>query len=811
MIATGGVITEVDGYRIHRFDVAGVPSRASWGLAAWASGGGALASAVDGNNTTRWSSGTPIVPGTSYFRVDLGRAVAINGGTLNASVFSGDVPSAGRFQSSDDGATWTTRATWVVGNIAGGVLTLACPETTARYWRWIADGTANGGSSNWWSIGEVTLTGPAVTAALSVTVPGDCEVQAIGGGGAGGGIAGTGVCGGGGGGGGVSARVPLTLGIGTYRVVVGDGGAPATGRGTSGGDTAMYDTDDVTTLVSAIGGGAGGSLQATPPLAGGSGGGGSASGSWSTNGAAGTAGQGNAGGNGHPSGHAGGGGGAGAAGGNADGASGGAGGAGVATTIMGASQYVGAGGGGGATSGAAGPGGQGGGGAGGATGAPGVATGIGAGGGGTGWNTAGGAGIAGALIVRYAIGLPPDAPTITISGVTTTGAHLAGSAYFSPEGAPQQAARWQVTLASDPTFSAPVVDTGWTGAYLSAFDVAGLADGIPYLARAAYSDETGAQSDFGAASAFTTVPYVWHPCGPRPISAWDACAESSLASFAIDATGGVIADVRAGAVLPDGTVAAIATRIHRFPTGGPVPFTISAVRASAPVMTVLLVGGGGGGESSFDQTPAGAGGGGGVQVTTVAPVVGSTNVIVGAGGTGGDSGGVANVGGGDGGATSFGAVSVAGGRGGGGATSGHGGSGGSGAPTDHAAGLPLGQGIGASLAGGAGGGGGAGGVGGNAVNYGNPDIGARTRSGDGGPPLLGMGGGGAGGTYQADTGLAVQGNRQPGYGAGGSGGALINTPGGDGEDGTLAVWYPATTSWSPGPDAPATVWGACHA
>lgn len=105
--------------------------------------------AVDGDASTRWSSGAAQAPG-QYLQVDLGasrefRRVAIDsGGNL------GDYARAWRLQTSRDGTHWTTAAT---GAGAGQLTNVDLPPTRARYLRI----TATGGSDSWWSIADLRL------------------------------------------------------------------------------------------------------------------------------------------------------------------------------------------------------------------------------------------------------------------------------------------------------------------------------------------------------------------------------------------------------------------------------------------------------------------------------------------------------------------------------------------------------------------------------------------------------------------------------------------------------------------------------
>jgi Flp pilus assembly pilin Flp len=232
----------------------------------------------------------------------------------------------------------------------------------------------------------------------------DVEYLVIGGGGAG-----NGYIGGGGGGGAFVSGTRTALGVGTYSVSVGAGGAstPYGSRLQYNGQNSSFDS------VIAIGGGAGGvnggtggGSYAGNGIDGGSGGGGGGNAGGNVGGNP-VAGQGNAGGTGVWNWAAGGGGGAGGTGGAASGCDGGAGGPGKASSITGTSVLYAAGGGGGTCSSSViPPGGAGGGGSGG-----GYYLGIGAGSGQNGTGSGGGGGAApsgsygaggsGIVILRY--------------------------------------------------------------------------------------------------------------------------------------------------------------------------------------------------------------------------------------------------------------------------------------------------------------------------------------------------------------------------------------------------------------------------
>lgn len=94
--------------------------------------------------------------GSDYFEVDFGSATTVGGVQHNNAVDTGDIPTSGNVQYSDDNSSWTTAASWTSGDIASNKLKKSWTPSSHRYWRLLAQGTANGGSSNWWSIDELT-------------------------------------------------------------------------------------------------------------------------------------------------------------------------------------------------------------------------------------------------------------------------------------------------------------------------------------------------------------------------------------------------------------------------------------------------------------------------------------------------------------------------------------------------------------------------------------------------------------------------------------------------------------------------------
>ncbi len=122
----------------------------------WDTTGGAL----DGDSTTRWSSGEGQTPGL-WFQVNMLRPMNINGISLDAGMGAGDYPHAYLVFTSLDGANWGTSVasgsydSQGTGSYLriGQVLNLTFPTQIARYIRVLDIGSA----ANWWSIYEFNV------------------------------------------------------------------------------------------------------------------------------------------------------------------------------------------------------------------------------------------------------------------------------------------------------------------------------------------------------------------------------------------------------------------------------------------------------------------------------------------------------------------------------------------------------------------------------------------------------------------------------------------------------------------------------
>jgi hypothetical protein len=67
------------------------------------------------------------------------------------------------------------------------------------------------------------------------------------------------------------------------------------------------------------------------------------------------------------------------------------------------------------------------------------------------------------------------------------------------------ASRWQVAADTDPTFAAPVYDSGEIGDLLEHVVATPLDEGVSYLWRVQFKGSEGGLSDWSEATQFTTV------------------------------------------------------------------------------------------------------------------------------------------------------------------------------------------------------------------------------------------------------------------------------------------------------------------
>ncbi|MFE9425899.1 glycoside hydrolase family 3 C-terminal domain-containing protein [Kitasatospora sp. NPDC006697] len=127
--------------------------RTGWSASASATGGSDVAgNMLDGDAATRWSSGTPMVPGQTV-TVDMGAVHTVDGIALDAAGSASDYPRGYQVALSTDGSAWS--APVATGSGTAALVTAGFPSQSARYIRV----TQTGSSSSWWSIAEFNAYG----------------------------------------------------------------------------------------------------------------------------------------------------------------------------------------------------------------------------------------------------------------------------------------------------------------------------------------------------------------------------------------------------------------------------------------------------------------------------------------------------------------------------------------------------------------------------------------------------------------------------------------------------------------------------
>jgi uncharacterized repeat protein (TIGR02543 family) len=111
------------------------------------------ANAIDGNITTRWSTGASQANG-QWFQVDMGSAQIFSQIVLDAGSSTGDYPRGYQVNVSNDGSNWGSPVATGTGS---AVTTITFATQTARYIRVTQTGSASG---IWWSMHEFNVYGP---------------------------------------------------------------------------------------------------------------------------------------------------------------------------------------------------------------------------------------------------------------------------------------------------------------------------------------------------------------------------------------------------------------------------------------------------------------------------------------------------------------------------------------------------------------------------------------------------------------------------------------------------------------------------
>ena len=110
--------------------------------------GDVAASAVDGDASTRYSTGAGQAPG-QYLQVDFGKAIQARQVLFDTGVSTGDYPRQYTVATSNDGVHWTTAV--AAGHGTGQLTTVALRGAPVRYVRI----TLTAASGNWWSVADV--------------------------------------------------------------------------------------------------------------------------------------------------------------------------------------------------------------------------------------------------------------------------------------------------------------------------------------------------------------------------------------------------------------------------------------------------------------------------------------------------------------------------------------------------------------------------------------------------------------------------------------------------------------------------------
>jgi fibronectin type 3 domain-containing protein len=137
--------------------VPGTLNRLLWATSSSTTGSDSPANALDGDLTTRWSTGTSQVSG-QWFQVDMASTVTFNKIVLNCVNSANDYPRGYQVTVSADGISWS--APVATGTGASGVTTITFAPQVARYIRVTQTGSVNG---TYWSIDEFNVFGTVPT------------------------------------------------------------------------------------------------------------------------------------------------------------------------------------------------------------------------------------------------------------------------------------------------------------------------------------------------------------------------------------------------------------------------------------------------------------------------------------------------------------------------------------------------------------------------------------------------------------------------------------------------------------------------
>lgn len=124
----------------------------SWNITpfATADAGDAASNMLDGQASTRWTSGTPQAPGQSII-VDMGAVQTVDQISMDSTTSIGDYAHGYAVYLSTDGATWSSPVATGTGNAQ--LITASFTTSVARYVKVVQTGSSTG----WWSIAEFNV------------------------------------------------------------------------------------------------------------------------------------------------------------------------------------------------------------------------------------------------------------------------------------------------------------------------------------------------------------------------------------------------------------------------------------------------------------------------------------------------------------------------------------------------------------------------------------------------------------------------------------------------------------------------------
>jgi fibronectin type 3 domain-containing protein len=153
--------------------IPGSLNRSIWGASSSTSGSDLPGNALDGNLTTRWSTGGSQVNG-QWFQVDMGTANVFNKLILNAVNSAGDYPRGYQVTVSSDGVNWSSSVATGIGS-SSGITTITSATQSARYVR--ITQTTTGSTGNYWSIDEFNAMGTSPLTPTGLTATNTSSTQ----------------------------------------------------------------------------------------------------------------------------------------------------------------------------------------------------------------------------------------------------------------------------------------------------------------------------------------------------------------------------------------------------------------------------------------------------------------------------------------------------------------------------------------------------------------------------------------------------------------------------------------------------------